>query len=65
MWIVLHIAPNRVHAEMIKNMLISEEIIADIRPCGTAFLGDGMYEVVVPESEVEEARQILVNLQVI
>ena len=65
MWVVIHIAANQTQAEMIKNMLISEGILANIRASGAAFLGDGMYEVTVPESEVEEAEQILIDLQII
>ncbi|MDD4601988.1 hypothetical protein SDC9_27476 [bioreactor metagenome] len=60
MWTVIYIAPNRTHAEMLKNMLDGEGILANIRPVGVvSMLGDGMYEILVLESEVDEAHAIL------
>lgn len=59
MWTVVYIAMNRTQAEMLKNLLRSEGILADTRPVGVANLGDGLYEVLVLESEAEEAQQIL------
>lgn len=60
MWTVIYIAANRTQAEMLKNLLASEGILANIRPVGVvSVLGDGMYEILVLESEVEEANTIL------
>jgi hypothetical protein len=59
MWTVIHIAANRAQAEMLKGLLESEGLMADIRPTGISILGDGLFEVMVLESEIEEARDIL------
>ncbi|MGI6093199.1 MAG: DUF2007 domain-containing protein [Veillonellaceae bacterium] len=60
MWTVIYIASNRSHAEMLKNMLDSEGILANIRPAGVvSMLGDGMFEILVLESEADEAHAIL------
>ena len=59
MWTVVYIAANRAQAEMLKNLLFSESILANIRPVGLAALGDGLYEVLVLESEANEAHAIL------
>ena len=59
MWTVIHIAPNRAQAEMVKSLLESEGMMAEIRPAGISMLGDGLFEVMALESEAEEAREIL------
>ncbi|MEG6584608.1 putative signal transducing protein [Dendrosporobacter sp. 1207_IL3150] len=60
MWTVIYIASNRAQAEMLKNMLCSEGILANTRPAGVASaLGDGLYEILVLESEADEAHAIL------
>ncbi|MDD2421958.1 MAG: DUF2007 domain-containing protein [Heliobacteriaceae bacterium] len=60
MWTVVYIAPNRVTAEMLKNVLSVEGLLVMLRPVGVPHLGDsGSVEILVPESEVEEAHEIL------
>ncbi|NMC31120.1 MAG: DUF2007 domain-containing protein [Veillonellaceae bacterium] len=59
MWTVIHIAANRAQADMLKSLLESEGLMADIRPAGISMLGDGLFEVMALESEAEEARDIL------
>lgn len=60
MWTVVYIASNRSQAEMLRNILDSEGILANIRPAGVvSALGDGMYEILVLESEADEANAIL------
>ena len=59
MWKVIHIAANRAQADMLKGLLESEGLMADIRPAGIAMLGDGLFEVMALESEAEESRDIL------
>lgn len=59
MWTVIHIAANRAQAEMLKSLLESEGLMVDIRAAGISMLGDGLFEVMVLESEAEEAREIL------
>lgn len=59
MWTVIHIAANRAQADMLKGLLESEGLMAEIRPAGISMLGDGLFEVMTLESEAEEAREIL------
>lgn len=62
MWTVLYIAPNQTMAEMIKDILGQEGFLVMLRSVGLgpAYLGAGSsFEVMVPESEAEEALEIL------
>lgn len=59
MWTVVYIASNRTQAEMFKNLLCNEGILANTRPAGISMLGDGIYEIMVLESEANEAHTIL------
>jgi hypothetical protein len=64
MWTVVYIAANRTQAETIKNLLCEESILANIRSAGVSMLGDGLYEVMVLESEADEAHTILCQFAV-
>lgn len=60
MWTAIYIAANRAQAENLKNLLCNEGILANTRPTGVvSTAGDGMYEILVLESEADEAHAIL------
>lgn len=59
MWTVVYIAANRSQSDNIKKLLCQEGILADARPAGVPMTGDGLYEILVLESEAEEATSIL------
>ena len=60
MWTVVYISPNRPMAEMLKEVLTNEGLLVMLRSAGVPHLGDsGSVEILVPESEVEEAHEIL------
>ena len=60
MWTVVYIAPNKIMAEQLKSLLEQEGILVMLRSIGVPHLGDsGATEVLVPETEAEEASQIL------
>lgn len=60
MWTVIYIATNRAHAEKMKDILSSEGILANTRATGAANAnGDGAYEILVLESEANEANEII------
>jgi hypothetical protein len=60
MWTVVYIAPNRATAEMLKNYLTAEGLLVMLRSVGVPHLGDSSsVEILVPESEVEEAHEVL------
>ncbi len=60
MWTVVYIISNRFRAEQLKTILVEEGLLATIRPAGIPHLGDsGPFELLVPESEAEEAQEII------
>lgn len=62
MWTVVYIVSNRVHAESIKEKLVSEGLLVTLRGTGVSRPeNDGTVEILVPESEAEEAHEILAS----
>lgn len=60
MWTVVYIAPNRPIAEMLKGLLEQAGLLPMLRSVGAPHLGDSAsVEVLVPESEVDEANEII------
>lgn len=60
MWTVVYIAPNRSIAEMLKELLESAGILPMLRPMGVPHMGSAAsVEILVPESEVDEANEII------
>lgn len=61
-WRVVYIASNHCTAESIKGILTGEGFLVIVRPTGAA---DGigiLFEVLVPQSEVEEAHEAISQL---
>lgn len=57
---VVYIAANRSEAETLKSFLAREGILATIRPIASwQGLGEGNFEVLVPEAEAEEAQELV------
>jgi len=64
-WTVVYIAPHKKEAERIKGLLTVEGFLVKLKTVGltqTQASGCGPVEVLVPESEVEEAMEIINNL---
>lgn len=60
MWTSIYIANNKKQADSLKQLLGNEGILANIRPVGiAAATGEGMFEIQVLESEVDEAQTIV------
>jgi len=60
MWIVIHMAKSLRLAKSVHDLLTSEGFLVRIRPVyRTLGEEDNYYELKVPESEAEEARQVL------
>ncbi|PKM81556.1 MAG: glutamate decarboxylase [Firmicutes bacterium HGW-Firmicutes-14] len=60
MWTVVYIAPNRSVADSLHNVLSNEGLLVMLRAIGLPHVGDsGAVEILVPESEVDEALEIL------
>lgn len=63
MWTVIYIAANKAMAEKYKKTLTDEGMLVQLRPIGSAHLGEhASVEILVPESEAEEAHEILTTL---
>ncbi|HOB09362.1 MAG: DUF2007 domain-containing protein [Limnochordia bacterium] len=60
MWTVVYIAPNHAIAGMLKELLNNEGFVVMLRPVGPPHLGaSGSVEILVPDSEAEEALEII------
>ncbi|MDR3600052.1 MAG: glutamate decarboxylase [Desulfosporosinus sp.] len=62
MWTVIYIAPNKLVAEKYKKILTEEGMLVQLRPIGSAHLAEhASVEILVPESEAEEAHEIIIG----
>ncbi|GAB6180285.1 hypothetical protein JCM14036_16040 [Desulfotomaculum defluvii] len=60
MWTVVYIAPNRKQAEKLQQALLREGLLVKLRNIGLPSGNDnGSVEVLVPESELDEALEII------
>lgn len=60
MWTVVYVMSNRSEAEIIKQALMEEGILAMVRAAGSSHGGDhGPVEILVLESEAEEASEVI------
>lgn len=60
MWTVVYIAPSRTVAESLQEVLSSEGLLVQLRTIGIPQVADSSaVEILVPESEVDEAMEIL------
>ncbi len=60
MWTVIYIAANRKLALHLKKALTREGIMVTLRPVGTCQMEElAGYELLVPESEAEDANEVL------
>lgn len=62
MWRVIYIAPNATLAEEIRKSLVSEGFLVSVRPAGVGDGGAGLYEVLVPQSEAQDAYEAITAL---
>lgn len=60
MWTVVYIAPNKSIAETLKRVLSDEGLLVMLRAASSLSVRElGAFEILVPESEAEEAHEIL------
>ena len=63
MWIVIHMAKSSKLAKTVYDILVDEGFLVRMRPIyRTLSEEENYYELKVPESEAEEARQVLTDL---
>ncbi|PAB58147.1 hypothetical protein [Anaeromicrobium sediminis] len=59
MWMTIYMAHNKSDSDRIQKLLNNEGFLVKIRSIGK---DNKVYEVMVPNAEVEEAHQVIVNL---
>ncbi len=64
MWAVVYMAPSKEIAEKIKEHLVKESLLVRVRPVQKSSCKDGYYEVLVLECEIEEAHNILYQIEI-
>ena len=62
MWTVVYIAQSKDGAEKLQSMLREQGVLVKMRRIGKSKNNDGLYEILVPEMEIEDARVILEQL---
>lgn len=61
MWTVVYLAQSIEVARKLEDKLRKEGILVKQRPCSGSKDKDNYYEIIVPESEVEEAHNIIIE----
>jgi len=62
-WTVIYIAPSKIIAEKYKKILEDEGMLVQLRSIGSANMGEyASVEILVPESEAEEAHEIITDI---
>lgn len=62
MWTVVYMAQSKDIATNLQNLLTSEGILVKLRPISKNHENnDNYYEVLVPESEIEEAHSVIIE----
>ena len=63
MWTVVYIAQNKIRAEKIRDALATEGLLVNLRGLGSDTDNiSKVVEILVPESEAEEAHEIINNM---
>ena len=62
MWTVIYVAQSKDGATKLQGMLSEQGVLVKTRQIGKSKNSDGLYEVLVPETEIEDARIILEQL---
>lgn len=62
MWTVVYMAQNKEIADRLQQVLEQEGVLVKIRPINkTADQAASVYEILVPESEVDQAHNIIID----
>lgn len=63
MWTVVYVAQSKDGADELRDMLCKQGVLVKTRQIGKGKNSDGLFEILVPETEVEDARVILEQLR--
>ena len=62
MWTVLYLAQSKIDADKIENALNEAGVLVRVRSIGKEKNGQGLYEIMVPQSEIDYAYPILTSV---
>ncbi|EYE88596.1 hypothetical protein Q428_06980 [Fervidicella metallireducens AeB] len=62
MWTVIHVAQNSEEKDKIYNALTEQGLLVKVRQIGKGKNGQGIFEILVPQSEVDDACIILTSI---
>lgn len=62
MWTVVHVAQSKIEVEKIQKALSDQGVLVKIRQIGKSKNGQMLYEILVPNSEVDDACGVLTSI---
>lgn len=62
MWTVVHVAQSKIEVEKIQKALCDQGVLVKIRQIGKSKNGQVLYEILVPNSEVDDACVVLTSI---
>lgn len=62
MWTVVYVAQSRQETEKIQSALSNQGVLVKIRQIGKEKDGHGLFEILVPQTEVDDAYTILTSI---
>jgi hypothetical protein len=62
MWTVVHVAQSKVELDKIEKALTDQGVLVKTRQIGKSKNGQTLYEILVPNSEVEDACVVLTSI---
>lgn len=63
MWAVIYLAHGKTEAEKINNSLSEQGILVKVKSVAKDKNGNGLFEISVPQSEVDDAMMILTTIR--
>jgi hypothetical protein len=62
MWTVVHIAQNKIEADKVEKALVDQGVLVKVRQLGKSKNDQALYEILVPQAEVEDACLVLTSI---
>jgi hypothetical protein len=62
MWTVVHVAQSKIEVDKIQKALKDQGVLVKIRQIGKSKNGQVLYEILVPNSEVDDACSVLTSI---
>ena len=62
MWTVVYLAQSKIEADKIENALVEHGVLVRIRSIGRDKSGQGVFEILVPQPEIDDAYLVLTSV---